>query len=141
MQEQTIKTYWNLDPDSGVPLAQPTGEEIEGWTVLYLLPETLESVRRYWKNYVYTNGVMKRTVNWLPDLSIDHLIHQNEVAQETIQQLKQTVAILGGSQAQTTVDVNGVKQDVTELKTATSALGGQIAQMMVAQTTPSTEAE
>ena len=108
--------------------------------MLYLLPETLESVQRYWKNYVYTNGVMKRTVNWLPDLSIDHLIHNNEVAQETIQQLKQTVAILGGSQAQTTVDVNGVKQDVTEVKTATSALGGQIAQMMVAQT-PTADAE
>lgn len=138
MQEQTIKTYWNLEPNSGVPLAQPTGEETEGWTVLYLLPETLESVQRYWKNYIYTNGVMKRTVNWLPDLSIDHLIHQNEVAQETIQQLKQTVAILGGSQAQTTVDVNGVKQDVTEVKTATAQMGGQLAQMMVAQTTDST---
>ena len=138
MQELTIKTYWNLDPDSGVPLAQPTGEETEGWTVLYLLPETLESVQRYWRNYIYTNGVMKRTVNWLPDLSIDHLIHQNEVAQETIQQLKQTVAILGGSQAQTTVDMTGVKQDVTEVKTATAQMGGQLAQMMVAQTTDST---
>ncbi|WP_258115657.1 hypothetical protein [Levilactobacillus yiduensis] len=140
MEEKTIKTYWNLDPDSGVPLAQPTGEETKGWTVLYLLPETLESVQRYWKNYVYTAGVMKHTANWLPDLSIDHLIHENEVAQENIQQLKQTIAVLGGSQAQTTVDVQDVKEDVTEVKTATSALGGQVAQMMVAQT-PATDAE
>lgn len=138
MQEQTVKTYWNLDPDSGVPLAQPTGEETEGWTVLYLLPETLESVQRYWKSYVYANGVMKRTVGWLPDLSIDHLIHKNEEAADTIQQLKQALATLGGAQAQTNVDVQGVKDDVTEVKTATSALGGQVAQMMVAQTPVST---
>lgn len=136
MEEKTIKTYWNIDPESGIPLAQPTGEETKGWTVLYLLPETLESVQRFWKNYVYSAGVMKRTVNWLPDLSIDHLIHKNEEAASTIQQLKESLAALGGSQAKTTVEVQGVKEDVTEVKTATSALGGQVAQMMVAQTQP-----
>jgi len=135
MEEKTIKTYWNLDPDSGVPLAQPTGEETEGWTIIYLLPETLESVQRYWKNYVYVGGVMKRTVNWLPDLSIDHLIHKNEEAADTIEVLKQSLALLGGSQAQTTVEVQTAKSDIEEVKTATATMGGQLAEMMVANTT------
>ena len=78
---------------------------------------------------------MKRTVNWLPDLSIDHLIHKNEEAADTIEVLKQSLALLGGSQAQTTVEVQTAKSDIEEVKTATATMGGQLAEMMVANAT------
>lgn len=143
MVEITVPIYLNVAPDTGVITEAPRIDATEGWTEFHVLPSSLESIMRYWQDYKVENGIIKRQ-RLLPDLTADHLMHLIEVQNQVISSqssvtdsLKSVTAQLGGAQAQTSVDVQGVKEDVTEVKTATSALGGQLAQMMVAgSTTP-----
>ncbi|KRL95580.1 hypothetical protein FD28_GL002553 [Levilactobacillus hammesii DSM 16381] len=73
------------------------------------------------------NGRVEAPGN-LPSLDIDYLTGLIDKQSETIENLKDIAAQLGGAQATAAVDLDSVK-------TAASELGGQFAEFMVANAT------
>lgn len=145
MAEITVPIYLTVASDSGAIKEAPRIDVTKGWTEFHILPSSLESIMRYWQDYKVENGIIKRQ-RLLPDLSADHLMHLIEVQNQVISgqssttdSLKSATAQLGGAQAKTSVDVQTTKNDVEQVKTATAMMGGQLAQMMVADTTAPVE--
>lgn len=128
---KTVPVYVSINADNNTITEQPAVEAADGLIEMWVTPVMQEYIIRNWNKYLVVDGMFKRTVDTLPDLSTDHLLHINEVlgdqitaANKTIMALQKASGQIGGAQAQTTVDT-------TSLKKIAAQLGGQLAQIQV----------
>ncbi|WP_143463178.1 hypothetical protein [Levilactobacillus enshiensis] len=126
-----MATYY-VKPDSKTEFPYkdtlPALESAEGLVAVDISATSVQYFTRYWWMYrLMDNGRVEAPGN-LPSLDIDYLTGLVDKQAETIESLKDIAAQLGGAQAVAAVDLDSVK-------TATSELGGQFSQFMVANTT------
>lgn len=131
--------YVKLDSNNEFPDKDtvPALEPAEGLVAVDIpkMNKSAQYFTLYWWMYrLLDNGRVEAPGN-LPSLENDYLEklieEQDKTIEEqkaTIESLKDIAAQLGGAQAMASVDLEDVK-------TATSELGGQLAEMMVAKTT------
>lgn len=125
-------TVYYVKPDSDNEFPDkdtvPALESAEGLVAVDIPATSVQYFTRYWWMYRLMENSRVEAPGNLPSLDIDYLKGLVDEQTETIENLKDIAAQLGGSQAMASVDLEDVK-------TATSELGGQLAEMMVAKTT------
>ena len=82
---KTVPVYVSIDADNNTITEQPAVEAADGLTEMWVTPVMQEYIIRNWNKYLVVDGMFKRTVDTLPDLSTDYLIHQNEVLQSQLE--------------------------------------------------------
>lgn len=81
---QTIPVYVSINADNNTLTKQPSSTAAEGLTEMWIRPDLLNYLLQYWQKYLVIDGIFKRTSNKFADLSVDHLLHENEVANSRI---------------------------------------------------------
>lgn len=81
---QTIPVYVSINADNNTLNSQPTSTAAEGLTEMWIRPDLLNYLLENWKTYLVIDGIFKRTSKKFADLSVDHLLHENEVANSQI---------------------------------------------------------
>ena len=123
-----MTTYY-VKPDSNNEFPDkdtiPVLKQMSGLQAVDVPLTSVQYFTRYWWMYrLLDNGRVEAPGN-LPSLDIDYLTGLVDKQSETIENLKDIAAQLGGAQAIAAVDLDSVK-------TAASELGGQFAEFMVA---------
>lgn len=150
---QTVPVYVSVDADNNTMTAQPVTDKADGLTEMWIQPVMLDYLMRNWQKYLVVNGMFKRTVDTLPDLSIDHLLHVIDVlsdqlttANDTISKMdtqltaaSTTITQLQGMAGSLTGQVAKANQTITQLQGLTANLTGQVAKLQLTQTETTTE--
>lgn len=142
METYTRYTYYLKKGDDNFVAEQPATETADGLIPVTLYGYEASYLLENWKKYYWDTSGDFMAPEGLPShseavlrMKVVDLTNTNEEQADTIasqtttiESLKDIAAQLGGAQAMASVDLEDVK-------TATSELGGQLAEMMVAKTT------
>lgn len=133
---KTVPVYVSVNADNNTLTAQPTTEPGDGLVEMWVMPESLEYVTRYWSKYLVVDGQFKRTVDSLPDLSIDHAQHRIEVLTAQLQDANSEIA--ANKKAADTADTaNNTKINATNEKvTLHDEAILELSDMLLSSTTP-----
>ncbi|WP_097558374.1 hypothetical protein [Levilactobacillus brevis] len=82
---KTVPVYVSINADNNTINSQPAVAPADGLVEMWVTPVMQEYIIRNWNKYLVVDGMFKRTVDTLPDLSTDYLIHQNEVLQSQLE--------------------------------------------------------
>lgn len=142
METYTRYTYYLKKGNDNFVAERPSTEAADGLVAVTLYGYEASYLLENWKKYYWDASGDFTAPEGLPShseavlrMKVADLTNVNEEQADTIasqtttiESLKDIAAQLGGAQAMASVDLEGVK-------TATSELGGQLAEMMVAKTT------
>lgn len=106
---QTVPVYVSINADNNTMTAQPVTDKADGLMEMWVQPVMLDYLMRNWQKYLVVNGMFKRTVDTLPDLSVDHLLHENESLSLQLNAANGTIKSQGD-------DITALKTDNTSLK-------------------------
>ncbi|RWZ41071.1 hypothetical protein EQG69_04890 [Levilactobacillus brevis] len=82
---KTVPVYVSVNAENNTINSQPAVAPADGLVEMWVTPVMQEYIIRNWNKYLVVDGMFKRTVDTLPDLSTDYLIHQNEVLQSQLE--------------------------------------------------------
>lgn len=142
METYTRYTYYLKKGNDNFVAERPSTEAADGLVAVTLYGYEASYLLENWKKYYWDASGDFTAPEGLPShseavlrMKVADLTNVNEEQADTIasqtttiESLKDIAAQLGGAQAMASVDLEGVKA-------ATSELGGQLAEMMVAKTT------
>lgn len=76
---KTVPVYVSVNPDNSTLTEQPKSMAADGLTEMWVRPGMLNYLLENWTKYLVIDGQFKRTSDDFADLSVDHLLHENEV--------------------------------------------------------------
>ena len=139
---KTVPVYVSINADNNTITEQPAVEAADGLTEMWVTPVMQEYIIRNWQKYLVVDGMFKRTVDTLPDLSIDHLLHINEVlgdqvttANTTITGLQKLAGSLTMQQTQLSATVEQAENTIKNLQTLAGQLTAQVTQLQTKDAT------
>jgi len=89
---QTVPVYVSVNADNNTLNAQPTSTAADGLTEMWIRPNLLNYLLQNWQKYLVIDGIFKRTSDNFADLSVDHLLHENEIVNKNILAANETIA-------------------------------------------------
>lgn len=73
---KTVPVYVSVNAENNTINSQPAVAPADGLVEMWVTQVMQEYIIRNWNKYLVVDGMFKRTVDTLPDLSTDYLIHQ-----------------------------------------------------------------
>lgn len=75
---KTVPVYVSVNPDNYTLIEQPKSTPVDGWTEMHIRSGLLNYLLDNWQKYLVIDEQFKATSDDIADLSVDHLLYENE---------------------------------------------------------------
>lgn len=92
---QTVSVYVSVNPDNFTLKEQPKSTPVDGWTEMHIRPKMLNYLLENWDKYLVIDEMFKPVSDDFADLSVDHLIYENEILSAQLDTANATINTQG----------------------------------------------